>query len=166
MVSAKHAVVLNFPNVNLSFRDFFPEKCRVVKTMKKLFFLSLFLPLYLIADVVSLDINEFEKSIKNRTYVVDIRTPEEWKQTGIIENSVPLTFFNSDGSYNVSAFIQKLKKMGIDKNRPLILVCRSATRTKMVGDFLSNKLGYKKVYQLKGGILNWIAHNKPLIRYR
>jgi len=33
----------------------------------------------------------------------------------------------------------------------------------MVGDFLADKMGYKKVFELEGGILNWKRHNKPLV---
>ena len=43
----------------------------------------------------TLDINndEINKLINNNVPIVDIRTSDEWKQTGIVPNSVLLTFF-------------------------------------------------------------------------
>ena len=133
--------------------------------MKPLILITLF-PLILAADLITLDISSFEKERKKGTAVIDIRTPSEWRETGLIAKSVPLTFFRPDGSYDLAAFLAALKARHIGKETPFILVCRSASRTKLLGDFLSKRLGYKKVYQLRGGILNWKAHHKPLKRDR
>ena len=133
--------------------------------MKKIIFLILFLPYLLFAQVKDVDVNSFEKMRQNGTPVIDIRTKQEWKDTGIISNSNTIEFFHTDGSHNVEQFLNSLKKLGIDKNKPLILVCRSSNRTKILGDFLSDKLGFKEVYHLKGGIVNWKAHGKQLKPY-
>ncbi|WP_353661753.1 rhodanese-like domain-containing protein [Hydrogenimonas sp. SS33] len=130
------------------------------------FLLFLLLPWTLLAGVKSLDIATFEKMQRSGVPVVDIRTPAEWRQTGIIPGSHTIMFFGPDGRYDVPAFLEALKNLGIDKKSPFILVCRSASRTRMVGNFLSGKLGYEKVYDLQGGILNWMAHHKPLVPYR
>jgi rhodanese-related sulfurtransferase len=133
----------------------------MIHSMKKSLLLLLF-PFYLFAGVVALDIPDFENFRAHNVPIIDIRTPGEWKETGIIEKSVPLTFFRNDGSYDLEGFLAHLKRLGIDKKKPFVLVCRSASRTKTLGNFLSNKLGFEKVYELKGGILNWKAHRKPL----
>ena len=133
--------------------------------MKRILFFSLLLSVSLLADLLDLDIARFEK-LRKEMPVVDIRTSAEWQETGIVPGSHTITFFQPDGRYDASAFLQSLKKIGITKNTPFILVCRSANRTRIVGEFLADKLGYKSVFHLKGGILNWIAHNKPLRPYR
>ncbi len=130
--------------------------------MKKSLLYILILSVSLFAGVKDLDIEKFEKLKKQGIPVIDIRTPAEWRETGIIEGSHTIMFFDPSGRYDLKSFLQQLSKLGIDKNRPFVLVCRSASRTKMVGDFLSDKLGYKNVFELKGGILNWKRHNKPL----
>jgi len=67
----------------------------------------------------------------------------------------------------VPAFLAALKRLGVDtKEKPVILVCRSASRTRMLGNFLNERLGYENVYHLTGGILNWKAHGKPLVPYK
>jgi len=167
MASTKHAAALSSPNVNLLLRDLFPDSSLygMIHIMKKSLLLIVF-PIYLLAGVVALDIPTFEKYRARNVPIIDIRTPSEWRETGMIEKSVPLTFFRADGSYDLQEFLRRLKRLGIGKQTPFVLVCRSASRTKRLGDFLSDKLGYEKVYELEGGILNWIAHRKPLKRSR
>ena len=134
--------------------------------MKRILLLALLIfGTSLLAGVKEVDIARFE-TMRKQMPVVDIRTPAEWRETGIIPGSHTITFFQPDGSYDVPAFIEALKKIGITKETPFILVCRSASRTRLVGNFLADKMGYEKVYHLKGGILNWIAHKKPLAPYR
>ncbi|WP_457599171.1 rhodanese-like domain-containing protein [Hydrogenimonas sp.] len=117
----------------------------------------------LIAGVKDLDIPSFEKMKKAGIPVIDIRTPGEWRETGVIPGSHTVMFFDPAGRYDLEGFLKRLSQLGIDKKTPFILVCRSASRTKMVGDFLSDKLGYRNVYELGGGILNWRRHHKPLV---
>jgi len=134
--------------------------------MKKIITLLSFLPLLLFGEVRDLNIASFEKLKNNGIPVIDIRTPAEWKETGIIQGSHTITFFRPDGSYDVQAFVNNLKRVGIAKESPFILVCRSASRTRMLGNFLSEKMGYENVYHLTGGLLNWKAHEKPLVSYK
>jgi rhodanese-related sulfurtransferase len=134
--------------------------------MKRSIVLLALLPLLLFAEVRDLNIAGFEKLKSHGIPVIDIRTPQEWKETGVIEGSHPITFFRADGSYDLRDFLHRLKKLGIDrKDKPFILVCRSASRTRTLGNFLNEKLGYENVYHLTGGILNWRAHGKPLVPY-
>ncbi len=130
--------------------------------MKKLLLAILIFSTSLFAGVKDLDIEKFEKAKKEGIPVIDIRTPSEWRETGIIDGSHTIMFFDPSGRYDLKSFLEQLSRLGIDKNSPFVLVCRSASRTKMLGDFLSDKMGYKNVYELKGGILNWRRHNKPL----
>jgi len=133
--------------------------------MRKLLLL-LFFTLSLFADVRLLDIEAFEALRQQGVPVIDIRTEPEWRQTGIVPGSQTVTFFRPDGSYDLQGFLGKLKALGITKETPFVLVCRTAHRTHMLGQFLSQKLGYKKVYELAGGIMNWKARGKPVAPYR
>ncbi|WP_201352376.1 rhodanese-like domain-containing protein [Hydrogenimonas urashimensis] len=133
--------------------------------MKKFSLLLLLFGSFLFAEVRDLDIASFEKLRSNGISVIDIRTPKEWKTTGLIEGSHPIMFFDAKGKYDLQAFLEKLRGLGIDKQKPFILVCRSASRTRMLGNYLSDEMGYRYVYQLAGGILNWKRHNKPLIPF-
>ena len=134
--------------------------------MRQSIFYLLLLPVLLFGEVRDLNIAAFEKLKANGIPVIDIRTQQEWQETGIIEGSHPITFFRPDGSYNIQDFLAKLKALGIGKKSPFILVCRSASRTRILGNYLSERAGYENVYHLTGGLLNWKAHGKPLTAYK
>jgi rhodanese-related sulfurtransferase len=96
--------------------------------------------------------------------IIDIRTPGEWRETGVIKGSHKLMFFNDRGGYDIDKWMSEFNKIVKDKDQPFVLVCRTASRTKMVGRFLSGQMGYKNVLELKGGITNWIRHHKEVVR--
>lgn len=102
---------------------------------------------FLIAEVRHIDVSE--DIVKSGIKIIDIRTAPEWKETGIIENSIPIMFFDEQGRYDAPAFVAELNKH-VKKDREFALICRTGNRTVAVSEFLS-KQGYK-VVNLKGGI--------------
>ena len=92
--------------------------------------------------------------------VIDIRTEKEWAATGIIPDSHKLQFFSSNGKYNPQQWLSRLEQLKTSNDQPVILVCRSGSRSSFVGDMLIKK-GMKNVHHLSTGILPWIkAGNK------
>ena len=87
--------------------------------------------------------------IESGIKVVDIRTPPEWSETGVVKGAILITFFDEQGRYDAQAFLQKLDRY-VAKGEPFAIVCRTGSRTKVVADFLS-KQGYE-VTNLKGGM--------------
>ena len=53
---------------------------------------SCFLVTNMSAQTLNINNDEINKQMNNNVPIVDIRTSDEWKQTGIIPNSVLLTF--------------------------------------------------------------------------
>ncbi len=96
--------------------------------------------------------------------IVDIRTPGEWKETGLLEGSIPIMFFDERGGYNVDRFVFELNNR-VDTKKPFALICRTGSRTSMLAPFLSKTFGYT-VYNLKGGILYAKRLGLPFISYR
>jgi len=86
--------------------------------------------------------------------VIDIRTPAEWRETGIIKGSYTLMFFDEKGQYDVMKFIKRLDKI-VKKGEKFALVCRTGSRTGMVSEFLAKDLGYN-VVDLKGGLVKLV----------
>jgi len=82
--------------------------------------------------------------------IVDIRTAPEWKETGILDNAVPITFFHSDGTYNTQAFLKELNAK-IDTTKPFALICHTGQRTSIVAPWLAKELHYN-VINFKGGM--------------
>ena len=89
--------------------------------------------------------------------VIDIRTPGEWKERGIIPGAHKIMFFTPSGGADVPNFMFELGHLVKDKNQPFIIYCAHANRTKELGKWLTQKLGFTKVFELKGGIeYGWI----------
>ena len=94
---------------------------------------------------------------QNPIPIIDVRRADEWKLTGIIENSEKITFFEADGSYDINIFMDAFTKVVTSKEQPFILVCAHANRTKSIGELLGLQLQYSNVYELDGGInYGWI----------
>lgn len=111
--------------------------------------------------------NEVIKLAKQGIPVIDIRTPGEWRQTGIIKGAVPLMFFDANGRYDVNKWLKEFQKIVKDKNQPFILYCAHANRSKVVGNFLDKQLGYKNVNELNGGIIyGWIEKGRKTVPYK
>jgi len=119
--------------------------------MKKIISIILLLSISLFADFNSIDYKDIATKLGKDTVIIDIRTPHEWAETGTIPRSKKIMFFDERGGYNIQKWMEEFSKYVKDKNQPFVLVCRTANRTKMVGNFL-NKQGYQNVYDLKGGI--------------
>lgn len=130
--------------------------------MKQIILTFLLLSTALFAEVKDEYISQ--KFIDSKIPIVDIRTPGEWKQTGIVKNSIPIMFFNERGGYNVDAFLTELNAK-VDTKKPFALICRTGSRTAMISAFLSKELGYS-VINIKGGIVLAKPKNIKLIPVR
>lgn len=101
-----------------------------------------------------------QKNIKT----IDIRTPSEWKETGIVKGSYTIMFFDEQGRFNVPSFLKELDKV-VKKDESFALICRVGSRTGIVSEFLSEKLDYK-VINLKGGIMKMIQEGYKTVPYK
>ncbi len=121
--------------------------------IKKILLILIALQLFVFADFQDIDAKQLETLQAKNAPVIDIRTPGEWEETGIIPGAHKIMFFDEKGNYDVNKFLKALHKVAPDKNKPIIIYCRTASRTKIVGDFLSKQVGYKEVKELNGGIM-------------
>ncbi|MBF0382472.1 MAG: rhodanese-like domain-containing protein [Magnetococcales bacterium] len=112
-------------------------------------------PLY-----TNIDNTKLQSLIKNGVPLYDIRRPDEWKKTGVIEGSRLLTFIDKKGDIPPSFLPTLSSKIG--KNDPVILICRSGNRSSILANYLMEKLAYTTVYNVEDGITPWIREKKPL----
>lgn len=113
----------------------------------------------------SLSTKEFQEKQEEGFHIIDIRRSDEWEHFGIIEGSHTITFFNEFGGYDLDAFLEIFTQVIKDKEQPFILVCAHAQRTKVLGEIMGSKLGYKNVYELDGGInWGWIDKGLPTVK--
>ena len=123
--------------------------------IKNLFLNRVMLTLFILTSISSADLRNVvvtESFLKKNIKIIDIRTKNEWKETGMIRGSYPITFFNENGNYDIKEFLRKLNTV-VNKNEEFAIICRTGSRTRIVGNFLGNKAGYK-VINLQGGIMN------------
>ena len=133
--------------------------------IKKILFTILALQVFAFAEFQSIDAKEMLSLHEKGGAIIDIRTPGEWKETGVIPGTTKIMFFDERGNYDVEKFMSELKKVVKDKNQPIILVCRTASRTKMVGRFLEKDMGYQNTRDLAGGIMfGWINSGKKTVK--
>jgi rhodanese-related sulfurtransferase len=97
--------------------------------------------------------------IDSKIPIIDIRTPGEWRETGIIKGAITIMFFNERGGYDIHGFLKKLNQK-VDTKKPFALICRTGSRTKMLSTFLSQKLNYD-VINLQGGMVYLKSLNIP-----
>lgn len=127
--------------------------------MYKLFFLPLALvlactgqaPAQSVVDATKLE--SMMKADKTIT-LIDIRTPAEWEQTGIIEGAKRI-------NYHAPDFQEMLSKL--DKKKTVIVYCAAGGRSpgataKML------KMGFEKVFDYSGGMNDWLSKGKKTVR--
>ena len=103
-----------------------------------------------------LDPKDWNKLIKNKeTHIIDTRKPFEYK-VGTFKRSVNPNVTNFK---DFPKYLNKLKK-----NKPVAMFCTGGIRCEKTSVYLKKK-GFKNIYQLNGGILNYlnkIKKNKSL----
>lgn len=105
-----------------------------------------------------------QKLIDSTIPIVDIRTPGEWKETGLLKRSIPIMLFDEKGNYDLRVFIDQLNK-AVDTTKPFAIICRTGSRTKLLAAFLSKKLNYN-VINIKSGIVYANFIRLPIVPYK
>ncbi|MBK5208021.1 MAG: rhodanese-like domain-containing protein [Flavobacteriaceae bacterium] len=90
-----------------------------------------------------------EKSVNNT--IIDVRTPQEFSE-GHIEGAVNINYFDK-------TFLDQIAKY--EKNEPLFIYCKSGNRSSQASKKMAD-LGFKQIYDLEGGILNWVKNNNEV----
>ncbi len=116
----------------------------------------------LFAEIVEVNNDKIDKLIKVGVPLVDIRTEREWYETGVIDQSNLLTFFDKYGNYKVEEWITKFEKIAGRKD-PVIIICRSGRRSRVVANYLVQKENYLTVYHATNGIKSWIESNNKIV---
>lgn len=100
----------------------------------------------------NVNVEQFAKHIEG-AQLLDVRTPKEWNQ-GIIEGAIMINIYEDD-------FNNSLEKL--DKEKPVAVYCASGGRS---GQAMAKmqKLGFKEVYNLKGGIGAWNGADRPTVK--
>ena len=94
--------------------------------------------------------------------IYDIRRPEEWRQSGVVAGSRKLTFVDAGARLNAD-FIPTFTRE-VSREQPVIVICRTGSRTDALARELVGKMGYTQVYNVRNGITGWIGESNPVAR--
>ena len=136
-----------FDNSNESKSEFQPFHKPKVKIKKEIIPMNLTINPEERNTETHLEPKEWNKLIKNKdTYIIDTRKPFEYK-VGTFERSVNP---NVNNFRDFPKYLNKLKK-----NKPVAMFCTGGIRCEKTSVYLKKK-GFKNIYQLNGGILNYL----------
>ncbi len=99
--------------------------------------------------------DDLKAKIAAGTPVIDIRRPDEWKQTGVIPGSHLITFFDEKGNVN-PGFGQELQSVISGPGEEVVFICRTGNRSKVLSEYLTGKAGFTQVANVQKGIVDWI----------
>lgn len=95
--------------------------------------------------------------------LIDIRTPEEWRRTGVAPGAGRVDFHRGP----VHLLQNVLQQTGGDRNAPIALICRTGNRTTHAQEFLQRQ-GFTQVFNVKEGMAGsaagpgWLKRGLPV----
>ena len=116
------------------------------------------------ADVTQVDSAGLERLRAEGVPVIDVRRAEEWRETGVIEGSHLLTFYDAEGRYDLERWLPALGRIA-EAGQPVAFICRSGKRSGRVARLLDERFGYSRVYTAQGGILGWIGEGRSTVEH-
>ena len=93
--------------------------------------------------------------------IIDVRRPEEWQLTGVVNGAICLTFFAADGSSDPLKWLAAMNQR-VPAAQDLVLICRSGRRTAIICDFLLEVTVGRQLYNVSDGMLGWLAAGLPV----
>ena len=97
--------------------------------------------------------------------LIDIRTPGEWRQTGVPVGAALIDMNNPQGPQGfVDAVLAQVKG---DRNAPIALICRTGNRSTHIQKVLEDR-GFTRVYNIREGMSGstagpgWIKQGLPI----
>lgn len=108
----------------------------------------------------SISNKELQSKLAEGIKLIDIRRPEEWQQTGVVEGSIKSTAFNANGQF-LKSFVEMLEQT-VRPDEEFVVICRTGNRTAALSNWLVSKGGYKNVLNHRDGITAWIGQGHPV----
>ena len=108
------------------------------------------------------------KEMSNKLIIIDVRNKEEWKETGIIPNSILIQMLSSGRTIRKEYISELLITLGEDKDIKAAIICHSGGRSSATVELLKNE-GFNNIFNISEGMVGngsttgWINRNLPLI---
>ena len=114
------------------------------------------------AEVTEVDVARLEQLREKGVPVIDLRTPEEWSRTGVIEGSHLVTFADAGGRYDIDGWASRLAAI-VAPDEPIALICWSGRRSSIAGRILDRQFGYVQVFNVPGGMEQWTTEGRATV---
>ena len=85
---------------------------------------------------------------------------KEWKTTGTIIQSKKITAFDEEGNF-ISTFLDSIQDIA-DLTTKVVFVSKNGDISSILSNGFVERLGYKNMFSLQGGIKEWILLELPL----
>lgn len=125
--------------------------------MKKIILSLAIFASFAFAEVKNVNINA---DILKDYQVIDVRTPTEWSQTGMIDGAIGISIQDENGNFNEN-FLNEIKK--ISSKKPIAVVCRSGGRSTKAAKILDEN-GYE-ITNLLGGMNSLLEQGYKTKKY-
>lgn len=116
---------------------------------------------YAHADVTA--VQAYEAARAGRAKLIDIRTPDEWRETGVPAGAARADFYRGP-----DALVRAVSEIvGGDRDAPIVLICRTGNRSAQAKKILEMR-GYTRVEHVKegmagsGGEPGWLERRLPV----
>jgi rhodanese-related sulfurtransferase len=100
---------------------------------------------------------------ENKIKIIDIRTQSEWEEMGVLSDAHLITFFKKNNKFYSESFLKELN-MVVDKDEQFAIISNTASRTKLVSNFLGHKHNYN-VINLLGGMSKLLEEGYDVEEY-
>jgi rhodanese-related sulfurtransferase len=130
--------------------------------LKKIIISFLLLSITLFASITNKEVSQ--EFLNSNVPIVDIRTPGEWKETGLLPKAIPIMLFDERGNYDLKLFLKQLNE-AVDTTKPFAIICRTGSRSVVLANYLSKKLNYK-IINLKSGMVYAKYIKIPMVPYQ
>ena len=133
------------------------------KKLLALTFFFLLNSIQLFAEIYEVDNEKIKMLLENSVPLIDIRTEGEWRETGIINKSYLLTFFDNEGNYDFKKWMIEVGEIA-DENGPVIIMCRSGRRSRIVSNMIIKENNEYLIYHATDGIKSWIESSNRTVK--
>ena len=113
------------------------------------------------AEILNIDNAELARLQAKGVPVIDVRTPDEWRDTGVIKGAKLMTF-SVNGAFDKAAWLKQEQQV-VKPGEPVVLICRSGRRSKAVADYLESQPVKGKIYNASGGMDGWKSEGRPVV---
>lgn len=113
------------------------------------------------AEIINIDNAELLRLQAKGVPVIDVRTAEEWRDTGVIKGARLMTF-SFNGGFDKAGWLKQEQQL-VKPGEPVVLICRSGNRSKAVADYMESQSVKGTIYHAGGGMNAWKAEGRPVV---